>query len=189
MRKDGAIDFNSVVACSSVSRMDAGARVVRGHIVSRPKHCESDGIAAKWKARVVSVGNNVRDGTGLQVGGVLGSLSPVPLETTRATIDVETACLLADLAGPPYVLDVPRVTMPASWTSSSDLRRPLIRLHKAVPQLQQSSIFGHELADRLARDHGWLPVHDPADDAYFKQDSGGLLLVLSLCVDDWIFGG
>lgn len=113
VRQNVVDDFNCAVERSSMSRIDAEARVVRGHIVLGLKHSESDGAAAKWKARVVAAGNNVRDSMGLQVCDILDSSAPAFLGAIRAMIvlglvgtpneiiqvDVEAAYLYADLTG------------------------------------------------------------------------------------------
>lgn len=104
-------------------------------------------------------------------------------------VDVEAACLHADVVGPPYYLEIPRVALPATWAASSSVRRPVLLLHKAIPGLQQSGAFWHDLADRVLRHHGWKPIEDVAEDVYFKDDAHKNLLVLALYVDDWIFGG
>lgn len=139
--------------------------------------------------------NSSRDSMGAQVCDVLDSPAPASLAAIRGMIvlglvgsanmsvqvDVEAAYLHADLIGPPYYLEVPRV-------ASSPVRRPVLRLHKAIPGLQQSGALWHDLADRIVRHHGWLPVLDVAQGVYYKDDAHGNLLVLALYFDNWIFG-
>lgn len=181
VRKCVVDDFNSAVEWSSFSRADTEACVVQGHIMLVLKHSETGGPDAKWKTHVAAAENNARDTMGIQVCDIVDSSAPASLETIRGMIvlgllgsgntviqvDVEAAYLHTDLIGPPHYLEVPRVAWPASWTTSSPVRRPVLRLHRGIPSLQLSGALWHNLADRIVRDHGWLPVRDVAEDVYF----------------------
>jgi len=206
LHDNGVIDLPDTVAeWRDVARQDPSARVVRGHIVLGIKHSETgEGAAPQWKGRLVAAGNNVRDSQGCQVADVLDASAPASLDAIRAVIacglrvpdgaifqvDIEAAYLHAELTGPAYYLELPRVAWPQSWCTDPQRHRPVLRLRRALPGLQQSGELWHDLADRAVRHHGWEPITDAVDDIYVKRGSASLPpSLLALYVDDWLFCG
>ena len=120
-------EFGAVREWASVRAEHPDAHVVRAHPILGVKHSESSS-EAKWKARIVAGGNNVRDTSGQHVVDAMDTAAPASLEGIRAVIavsfstkggdvlqlDVEAAYLHAPLTGQKYFVELPAALWPAS---------------------------------------------------------------------------
>ena len=141
-----------------------GARFCRMHLLLGIKNWE-DRALAKFKGRIVALGNQVRDGLGRPVTEDTRDLtcSPLSMESSRlldfsaastpAAIvqagDVSGAYLQADLGGEITFLDVPEILLPRQYRGR--WKCPCVRCYKAIYGLERSGFDWDEyFAGRLA---------------------------------------
>ena len=83
-------DYNAATEWAKAKAEYPDARVVRAHAILGVKHAESE-TEAKWKARIVAGGNNVRDSCGQHVVDIMETAAPVSLEGIRCVLAISFA--------------------------------------------------------------------------------------------------
>ena len=127
---NGIVDWNDV-------KFQEGSMIGKAKMILGIKNFESV-TERKWKARMVYMGNNLRDGDGMKINDSTDSLWGTPIDLPCArhvfaisllngwniqTADVEAAYLVSDLRGPPVYLRLPPEIWQACDVSSDCLSK------------------------------------------------------------------
>ena len=101
--------------------------------------------------------------------------------------DVTGAYLQSKLGGRPVGIVLPPTLWPESWRNRG-LKRPVLRLRRALYGLQRSGFDWAEKAHDVLSAHGWQVIPDVVDSMYMLQKKGQTC-ILALYVDDTLASG
>lgn len=191
----GVWKYDNVDEYDNVRRTVQGAEFVRANLILVEKNAEdSNPENRKFKARIVALGDQVRDAFGRLAAEEELYGCPISMQISRIidifagacfgeiqTADVEGAYLQAELKGAPKYLELPRELWPAEWAGKYS--RPVVPLEKALYGLQRSGFDWQDHAAEKLMTQGWQRYQDVHRNL-FQKDFDGEKVLIGLYVDD-----
>ncbi|CAE7569646.1 RE1 [Symbiodinium sp. CCMP2592] len=184
---------------TAVAKYGPDVEYVQANLILGIKHYELDQSQHRFKARIVALGDNVRDIYGRLVEEDQLHGRPITLEGSRAldcyaglqpdgdcqTADADGAYLQARLKGRPKVICLPREFR---TQSELEMRCPVHLLYMAIYGLTRSNSDWEDHADdRLLLKH-WLQARD-IERPIFKKEYNGHIVGMGRFVDDFKLAG
>lgn len=195
----GTWDYSKVMEYDEARKVE-GSEFVRANLILVEKDSENaDPEKRRYKARLVALGDNVRDAFGrvAEEEDLFGC--PISMSCSRfidgfallkngcvETADVDGAYLQAKLNGSPKFLFLPREMWLEDWHEK--YKNPAVPIDKALYGVPRAGFDWQDHAAQQLEENGWTRFKDVQRNL-FTQTFAGDQVLLGLYVDDLKMGG
>lgn len=193
-----ALDVAEIMEYDEVARNYDNAEFVRGNLLLGVQNSELDPSNHRWKARFVALGDNVFSAWGERIWEDVIQTTPVGLPEVRLAFthqalfpqdggrhgDVDGAYLTTEMAGKPKFLILPKSLWVILPDKKKNMRRPCIRIRKALYGLKRAGADFGEKARRTLISLGYEEIRDVTASVFVKWP-----IMLIAYSDDHYFSG